>query len=181
MLKKIMADKKKTSLSDIKLLVLDVDGVMTDGTIIINSDGSESKFFNTLDGHGIRMWQKAGFKVAVLSGRTSAPTKHRCSQLDIDYCVQNCFDKLPGLQKLLEELSLSPKEAAYIGDDLPDLPAMRYVGFGAAVANAADEVKQYADYVTTRAGGSGAVREVIEHILKSTGKWNGLVQEYSKN
>jgi len=165
-------------LADIQMLVMDVDGVLTDGTIIINADGSESKFFNSLDGHGIRMWQRAGLKVAFLSGRESEPTKYRAEQLEIDYCVQNCYDKLPALEKLLEQLGLSPDRVAYIGDDLTDLPPIRYVGFGVAVANAVDEVKQYADYVTARRGGSGAVREVIEYILKNTGRWQKLMKRY---
>jgi 3-deoxy-D-manno-octulosonate 8-phosphate phosphatase (KDO 8-P phosphatase) len=165
-------------LADIQMLVIDVDGVLTDGAIIINADGSESKFFNSLDGHGIRMWRRAGLKVAFLSGRESEPTKYRAEQLEIDYCIQNCHDKLPALEKLLEQLGLSADSTAYIGDDLPDLPAIRYVGFGIAVANAVDEVKQYADYVTTRRGGSGAVREVIEYILKNTGRWQELMNRY---
>ncbi len=160
------------------MLALDVDGVLTDGTIIINADGSESKFFNSLDGHGIRMWRRAGLKVAFLSGRESEPTKYRAKQLEIDYCVQNCHDKLPALEKLLEQVGLSADRTAYIGDDLTDLPPIRYVGFGVAVANAVDEVKQYADYVTARRGGSGAVREVIEYILKNTGRWQELMTRY---
>ena len=122
--------------ADIKLLVLDVDGVLTDGTITINTDGSESKSFNSLDGHGIRMWQRAGLKVAILSGRTSGPTDHRAAQLNIEYVFQDCHDKLPVLKKLIEQLSLKPQQVAFVGDDVPDLPVLRYVGFAAAVANA---------------------------------------------
>ncbi|RKY24775.1 MAG: hypothetical protein DRP62_02970 [Planctomycetota bacterium] len=166
------------NLADIELLVLDVDGVLTNGTLIVNADGSESKFFNALDGHGIRMWRRAGLKVAFLSGRESKPTQHRAEQLEIDYCLQQCFDKLPELEKLLEQLGISAQQVAYVGDDLPDVPPIRYVGFGVAVANAADEVKQYADFVTKRPGGSGAVREVIEYILKSTDRWDELMVRY---
>ena len=169
---------KPPNLANIKMLVLDVDGVLTDGTLIINADGGESKFFNTLDGHGIRMWQRAGLKVAFLSGRSSESTKYRAEQLEVDYCLQDCHNKLDGLENFLEQSGLSAREVAYIGDDLPDLPPIRYVGFGVAVANAVDEVKQYADYVTTRRGGGGAVREVIEYILKSTGKWQELMKRY---
>ena len=167
-----------TNLENIQLLVLDVDGVLTDGTIIINADGSESKSFNSLDGHGIRMWQRAGLKVALLSGRTSEPTSRRAAQLEIEYVFEECHDKLPVLEKLLEQTGLGQEQAAYVGDDLPDLPAMRYVGFGAAVANAVEEVKRYADYVTTCPGGSGAVREVIEYILKNSGRWQELMKKY---
>lgn len=168
----------KTDLSDIQLLVLDVDGVLTDGRLIIHADGSESKFFNTLDGHGIRMWGRAGLKTALLSGRVSESVERRSEQLEIDYCIQNAHDKMPVLYKLFEQSGLSAEQTAYIGDDLPDLPLIKYVGFGVAVANAVDEVKQSADYVTKRTGGSGAVREVIELILKSSGRWNSLVERY---
>jgi len=173
-----MTDVPKTNLAEIELLVLDVDGVLTDGTIVIDADGRESKFFNLLDGHGIRMWRKAGLKVAFLSGRSSEPTKYRAEQLEIDYCIQDCLDKLPVIEKLLEQLGLSANKIAYIGDDLLDLPVIRYAGFGVAVANAVDEVKQYADYVTTRRGGNGAVREVIEYILKNSGRWQELMKKY---
>ncbi|MHC4557591.1 MAG: KdsC family phosphatase [Planctomycetota bacterium] len=166
------------NLADIEMLVLDVDGVLTDGTLIINADGSESKFFNSLDGHGIRMWQRAGLKVALISGRASEPTKHRAEQLQIEYVFQDCHNKFPVFEKLLQQLGLSPDKVAYIGDDLTDLPIIIYSGFGVTVANAVDEVKQYADYVTTRTGGSGAVREVIEYILKNSGRWQELMKRY---
>jgi len=171
-------DITMTNLADIQLLAMDVDGVLTDGTLVINADGSESKFFNSMDGHGIRMWQRAGLKVALISGRASEPTQRRAEQLQIEYVFQDCHNKLPVFDKLLEQLGLSPERVAYIGDDLTDLPVIRYAGFGVTVANAADEVKQYADYVTTRPGGNGAVREVIEYILKNTGKWQQLMTRY---
>jgi 3-deoxy-D-manno-octulosonate 8-phosphate phosphatase (KDO 8-P phosphatase) len=165
-------------LAKIKMLALDVDGVLTDGALIINADGSESKFFNSLDGHGIRMWQRAGLKVALISGRASAPTKLRAEQLQIEYVFQDCHYKLPVVEQLLDKLGLSPENMAFVGDDLTDMPVIRYVGFGVAVANAVDEVKQCADYVTTRPGGSGAVREVIEYILKNSGRWQELMKRY---
>jgi len=169
----------RTVLENIELLVLDVDGVLTDGSIIINADGSESKSFNLLDGHGIRMWRRAGLKVAFLSGRETEATKYRAEQLKVDYCLQGCHYKLPSLKKLLEEVGLSPENVACVGDDVLDLPVIKHVGFGAAVANAVDEVKNVADFVTQRTGGCGAVREVIEYILKNTGKWQKLMERYS--
>lgn len=175
-----MAGKVKKNLAEIKLLVLDVDGVLTDGSLIVNADGSESKTFNVLDGNGIKLWKRAGLKVAFLSGRTSEPTGHRARRLEVDYCLQDCHDKLPALEKLLQEVKLPPQAVAYIGDDLPDIPPMRYAGFAVAVADAVDEVKQHADYITTRSGGGGAVREVIEYILKSSGKWDKLMERYLK-
>jgi len=165
-------------LANIQLLVVDVDGVLTDGSLIINPDGSESKSFSTLDGHGLRLWRRAGLKVAFLSGRVSGPTQYRAQQLGIDYCLQDCHDKLSSLEQLLKQTGLSAEQVAYIGDDLPDLPPIRCAGFGVAVANAVDEVKDAADYVTANPGGNGAVREVIEYILKNTGRWDELMKKY---
>jgi len=169
---------KKVDLANIEMLAMDVDGVLTDGTLIIHSDGSESKHFNSLDGHGIRMWKRAGLDVALISGRASEPTTRRAEQLQIEHVFQDCHFKLPVFEKLLEEVGLPPEKAAFIGDDLTDLPVIRYVGFGVAVANAIAEVKRYADYVTIRPGGRGAVREVIEHILKNSGRWQELMKRY---
>ena len=169
---------KKMNLENIELLVMDVDGVMTDGSLIIHSDGSESKRFSSLDGHGIRMWKRAGLNVALISGRASEPTVRRAEQLQIEHVFQNCHHKLPVFEKLLEQLDLPPEKVAYIGDDLTDLPVIRYAGFGIAVANATAEVKRYADYVTERSGGHGAVREAIEYILKNSGRWQELMKRY---
>ncbi len=160
------------------MLVLDVDGVLTDGTLTINGDGNESKSFSVLDGHGIRLWRRAGLKVAFLSGRAAEATRLRAKQLDVEYVLEDCHYKLDALEKFLAEVNLSPAQVAYVGDDLPDLPAIRHVGFGVAVTNAVDEVKQHADFVTTRPGGAGAVREVIEYILKNTGRWPALMKRY---
>ena len=168
----------KANLADIQMLVTDVDGVLTDAKIVINADGSESKLFSVVDGHGIKLWKRAGLKIAFLSGRDSKATKHRAEQLGVDHCLMGHQKKLPALQQLLTKVSLSPEQIAYIGDDLLDLPPMKCAGFSAAVANAVDEVKQGADYVTTAVGGSGAVREVIEYILKNTGKWQKLMERY---
>jgi 3-deoxy-D-manno-octulosonate 8-phosphate phosphatase (KDO 8-P phosphatase) len=173
-----MNHKAKPNLEAIELLVLDVDGVLTDGRVFIHSDGGESKGFNILDGHGIRMWQRAGLKVALLSGRLSLATTRRARELEIAHVIQDCKFKLPALKELLTELGLAPERVACVGDDLMDLPLVRHVGFGVAVANAVDELKEYADYVTTRRGGEGAVREVIEHILKGSGRWASLMERY---
>jgi 3-deoxy-D-manno-octulosonate 8-phosphate phosphatase (KDO 8-P phosphatase) len=179
-----MAKKQKVKFAGLELLVMDVDGVLTDGQVAVFDDGSEGKSFNVLDGHGIRMWRRAGGKCAFLSGRFSKATQERAEQLEIDYCFQlrpsevQGFEKLPVLKKLLKDACIPAERAAYIGDDLMDLPAMRYVGFGVAVANAVDEVKEQADYVTERRGGEGAVREVIEYILKSSGKWKLVIGDW---
>jgi len=160
------------------MLVLDVDGVLTDGTIVVDAEGRESKFFSVLDGHGIKMWKKAGLSVAFLSGRESAPTKQQAKELSVDFCLEGRRDKLAGLKELMALSGLSAEQIAYVADDLPDLPVMKSVGFAAAVANAVDEVKQSADYISAKKGGQGAVREIIEYILKKTGRWKGLVEKY---
>lgn len=173
-----MPDKQKIDLSKIKMLVVDVDGVLTDGSVIINADGTESKKFNLLDGHGIKMWHRVGFKVAIISGRASDATTVRAQQLNIEYVFQGCKKKLPVFERLLQETKLSADEIAYIGDDLLDIPLVARAGLGVAVANAVAELKQKADITTTVPGGSGAVREIIEYILKNTGKWKQLMERY---
>jgi 3-deoxy-D-manno-octulosonate 8-phosphate phosphatase (KDO 8-P phosphatase) len=164
--------------SKIKLMAVDVDGVLTNGTVIINSDGTESKAFNLLDGHGIKLWHRAGFQTAMISGRASGATTVRAEQLSIGFVRQGCKKKLPAFEELLEEASVSADEVIYIGDDLLDLPLVKRAGYGVAVANAVDELKAVADYVTKKSGGTGAVREVIELVLKSTGKWDKLMERY---
>ncbi|MEN6386977.1 MAG: HAD hydrolase family protein [Phycisphaerales bacterium] len=173
-----MTPINKTDLKEIKLLAMDVDGVLTDGTITICSDGSEAKSFHLLDGHGIRMWQRAGLKTAMISGRQSAVTKIRAEELEINYLYQPCPQKLLCFERLLKEAGLEAKNVAYIGDDLLDIPIVRRVGFGVAVANGVDELKSCAHYTTSRTGGTGAVREVIEYILKNTGQWDALMERY---
>ncbi len=160
------------------MLILDVDGVLTDGTVVVDSRGNESKSFSIIDGHGIKMWKRTGLKIAFLSGRASASTKYQAKELSVDFCLNGRRDKLKGLEELIRMSKIPAEAIAYAGDDLPDLPVMRKVGFSAAVANAVDEVKQAADYVTKRKGGSGAAREVIEYILKKTGRWESLSKRY---
>ena len=157
---------------------MDVDGVLTDGTITIGSDGTEFKTFNLLDGHGIKMWRRAGLKTALISGRESAVTKQRAKEMEIDFVYQPCQKKLDCFEKLLADSKLEPKNIAYIGDDVLDIPLVKRAGFGIAVANAVDELKSCAHYITSRNGGNGAVREVVEYILKNTGQWSALMERY---
>ncbi len=173
-----MTDALRAKLENIRLLVLDVDGVLTDGTVIVNEDGTETKHFSVLDGHGIRLWKRAGLEIALISGRFSAPTQRRADQLEIGHVFQDCHFKLPVLKELLGKLGLTPDQVAYIGDDLPDVPVLRYVGFSIAVAGSAELLKQHADYTTATPGGKGAVREVIEFILKGTDRWDSLMERY---
>ena len=157
--------------SEIRLLVLDVDGVLTDGTIFIDDDGRQSRGFHIQDGLGITMWRAVGRQTAILTSKRSPAIEARARMLGIDLIEQGAEDKLPGLERLALAAGVSLDETAYAGDDLLDAAAMRRVGYPIAVANAVEEVKELASYVTGRRGGQGAVREAIEHLLKRDGKW----------
>lgn len=162
----------------IRLLILDVDGVLTDGSIIIDDSGLETKAFNVRDGHGIKLLERGGVRTAIVTGRTSTVVEHRARDLKIELVYQGSRDKLKAYEDILTRSSLTPVETAYVGDDLVDLPVLKRVGFSVAVADASVEVKERADYVTERPGGRGAVREVVELILKTQGKWEGLIERY---
>jgi len=164
----------------IKLIIFDVDGVLTDGSIIVHADGTESKVFNVRDGHGIKLAMRAGITIAVITGRTSKAVEHRARELGIEHLFQGKLEKSGVVGKLLDRLSLSPEDAAYLGDDLIDIPAMRMVGLAAAVADAADEAKRYAHIITDLPGGRGAAREVCEFILQSQDVWESSIERYVK-
>ncbi|MBL9092500.1 MAG: HAD hydrolase family protein [Planctomycetaceae bacterium] len=162
----------------IELILADVDGVLTDGSIIFTNEGIEIKRFNIRDGLGIKLWQRAGGKFGIVTGRNSHIVNVRAGELGIDIVRQGTEKKLPAVKEILAQLGLQPHQACFIGDDLPDLPAMRYVGLGAAVADAAVDVRQAAEYVTTTHGGAGAVREVIELVLRSQQRWDDVIHAY---
>jgi 3-deoxy-D-manno-octulosonate 8-phosphate phosphatase (KDO 8-P phosphatase) len=151
----------------IRLLVLDVDGVLTDGRLYYGSRGEALKVFHVHDGHGIVELQRAGIAVAVISGRRSPMVSARCRELGVRHVFQGVSDKLTVLQKLLKRLKLTAAESACVGDDLPDLPLMERVGLSFAVADAVAAVRRRADRTTRARGGRGAVREVCEHLLRS--------------
>ncbi|MEG5264654.1 3-deoxy-manno-octulosonate-8-phosphatase KdsC [Pseudomonas sp. JDS28PS106] len=153
----------------IKLAVFDVDGVLTDGRLYFLEDGSEFKTFNTLDGHGIKTLIASGVTTAIISGRKSPVVERRAKNLGIAHLFQGREDKLVVLDQLLATLGLTYEQVAYLGDDLPDLPVIRRVGLGMAVANAASFVRQHADGVTQARGGEGAAREFCELILSAQG------------
>ncbi len=165
-------------LDRIDLLVLDVDGVLTDGRIVYSAAGDEIKAFDVRDGHGVKLWQRAGHDAAILSGRASPAIHRRAADLGIEHVVEGAKDKWPAMRALLDELGRTPDRAAYVGDDLPDVPVMARVGFAAAVPDAAGEARRVAHYVTRAPGGAGAVREVIELILGHQGRWAGVMRRY---
>jgi len=165
-------------LNRIKLLLLDVDGVMTDGRIIYLNDGGEAKAFDVKDGHGLKLIQRAGIKVGIITGRQSDIVARRAAELGIELVYQGAKDKMQPFMEILEKLGLKAYEVAYVGDDLVDLPVMRLVGFSATVADASDDIKPYVDLVTSRPGGRGAVREICDFLLKQSSLWTSVTSRY---
>jgi len=177
---KITDSGAKKRAGNIKLVIMDVDGVMTDGRIVIDDNGVESKFFHVRDGHGIKLLIRAGVRVAIITGRESHVVSRRARELGIDHVSQGVIEKAKRTREIIEELGLLPKEVAFIGDDLIDIPAMRIVGLAAAVADSVPEVKKFAHIITENGGGKGAVREVCEYILKAKRLWEEITEKYLK-
>jgi len=169
----------KKKIKKIKVLALDVDGVLTDGRIIVNANGLETKEFDVQDGFGIVLFRKAGFKTAIISARSTKAVMFRAKDLKIDKIYQDAYPKLAAYERLLKDLKVNDDQVCYMGDDLPDICVLKRVGFAVSVPNAVSEVKQAAHHVTTMAGGRGAVREVIELILKTQGKWKHVLRQFS--
>ncbi len=165
-------------LKNIKAIITDVDGVLTDGSINYTTGGEQIMKFNAQDGAGIRYWMNSGGKFALLTGRSSAMVAKRALELDIDACLMNAKDKPPFFDSLLCELGVSADEVLYIGDDWPDIPCMVRAGLGIAVADAVGEVLDVADGVTSRSGGCGAVREVITLLLNAQKRLDKLMEQY---
>jgi 3-deoxy-D-manno-octulosonate 8-phosphate phosphatase (KDO 8-P phosphatase) len=163
----------------VRLILLDVDGVLTDGRILVHADGTESKQFDIRDGTGIVLAQKAGLTVGVLSARHSAATAERARQLRIGIVRQGALDKLATFESLVAELGLSADEVAFMGDDLLDLPVLGRVGLAAAPADAVSDVRAVVHWIADARGGAGAVRELAELILKAQDRWDGLVAEWT--
>lgn len=163
-----------------RLLMMDVDGVLTDGRIIQDGHGHELKVFDVKDGHGIVMAHRAKLRTALISGRESETIRRRAEELGIELVFQKIWNKLEVYEKILVDTELTHDEVAYIGDDLIDIPLLRRVGLAVAVADAVDEVKAVAHLITQRPGGQGAVREVIELILRAQGHWDSLLERYTK-
>ena len=156
----------------VRLLVLDVDGVLTEGGIVYGTGGLEVKRFHVRDGSGLKLWKKAGRRTALITGRSSPVVDVRAAELGIDFVFQGASDKLPAYQRLLDETALPPSSVCYVGDDLPDVPPLTRCGLAAVVGDGCREARAAAHYLTRARGGQGAVREVIELILRCQGEWN---------
>lgn len=173
-----ISDDLRRRASGIRLIAMDVDGVMTDGRILIDADGKETRAFDVKDGHGIRMGQQAKIEFAIVSGRRSALVEHRAAELDIAEIHQKIYDKIGCVKEIAARLGLGLDAVCFIGDDLIDLPAMRAVGLAVAPADAQAEARACAHHVTRRDGGRGAVREVIDLVLRASGHWDRVTARY---
>ncbi len=163
----------------VRMLIMDVDGVLTDGRIIYGAGGLELKAFDAQDGLGLKLAHRIGLVTAIVTGRTSDVVERRARELEIDEVCQGVSNKLQVYEELLGHYAFSDEGVAYVGDDLEDLPVLRRVGFAVAVANAVQAVKREADYVTSREGGRGAIREVVELILEAKGLGDRLLEPFS--
>lgn len=173
-----LSDEQTAKLRSVKLAVFDVDGILTNGQLLFLPDGQEVKQFNTLDGLGIKLLQKAGIETAIITGRRSPQVELRARSLGITHLEQGREDKLVALKELWQRTGLSAEETAYIGDDLPDLSAIRAVSFGATVPNGHPLVQEHADWCSQRRGGEGAGREFCEQILSAQGKLTSIQEPY---
>ncbi len=166
--------------AQIELILSDVDGVMTDGGIHVLDDGSQMVTFHIRDGMGVRLWREAGKRFGIVSGRGLEAIRRRAADLWLDIVRVGVDDKLPAVDAIAQELMISRRQICYIGDDLLDLAVIRSVGLGVAVADAVEDVRAAAKYVTSVPGGRAAVREVVELILKNTGRWDDVIQRYGR-
>ncbi len=174
----MIAEAVKNRILPLKMLLLDVDGVLTSGDIIYNDNGEETKVFNVKDGLGIRLLMDAGIKVGIITGRRSGALTARCGNLGIDLVYDGVKDKVAVLEKIVKDQGLAYNDIAYIGDDLPDIGIMNKAGCGFSVRNACRETQDAALYVATQDGGKGAVREISELILKTQGLWEQVTRKF---
>lgn len=164
--------------ASVKLVLFDVDGVLTDGRLFVDNNGEEYKAFNSRDGHGMKMLQRNGVQIGIITGRNSRIVEHRTKELGIRHVFQGCQEKLPVFEKLVADLGLDPQQAAFVGDDVVDLPIMLRAGFAVAVQDAHRIVKRYAHWVTPSAGGQGAARDLCELIMAAQGTYVAEMQRY---
>lgn len=162
----------------INILMVDIDGVLTNGKIVYGNSGDELKFFDVQDGFGIVLLKRAGIKTIIITAKKSKIVSKRAKDFNAFKVYQNCFDKLKTFQSILKTFKFNSEEICYIGDDLIDIPVLKRVGFAVSVPNATEEVRANSHYITKKTGGSGAVREVCELILKTQGKWKSITEKY---
>jgi 3-deoxy-D-manno-octulosonate 8-phosphate phosphatase (KDO 8-P phosphatase) len=167
-----------TKAANIKLVIFDVDGVLTDGSLFYGDDGQEYKAFNSRDGHGMKMLQETGVQIGIITGRTSEVVLHRMKNLQVQHIYQGRLEKLPAFEELIGKLGIAPEHVAYVGDDVVDLPIMIRVGLAITVPGAHDLAKQHAHWITAKSAGAGAARDVCEMIMKAQGTYDAMIAKY---
>ena len=177
----MISDKILEKAKRVKMLIVDIDGVMTDGRIVYSIYGDELKFFDVTDGFGMSLLNRAGIKTVIITAKKSRIVKMRARDLKVAKAYQGFLDKLIPFEKILKEFNIATEDICFMGDDLPDVPILKRVGFAVSVPNALDEVKAIAHHITSKAGGRGAVREVCDLILKSQNKWGEVTAKYLKS
>ncbi len=170
--------KTQEKVKKVKAMIFDIDGVLTDARMGYSDGPEEVKFFNARDGHGLKLAKRAGFTVGLLSGRGSKANQKRAKELDLDFLYENIKDKGGKIDEILSKYNIQAEECMYMGDDLIDIPVLRKVGLAVTVSDAMSEVSDYCDICTEKSGGYGAVREIIEIILKEQGKWENQISKY---
>ena len=174
----MITEALQEKIKSVRVLILDVDGVLTDGEVIFDDAGRETKHFNVRDGHGLRMLMRYEVEVVLLTGRTSQVVNHRALDLGINEVYQGVCNKLDVFEEILRKKNIVAAETAFVGDDVVDVPVLRRAGFSATVADASADLKNVVDYITDHNGGRGAVREICEIILKAKGKWPEVAARY---
>lgn len=174
----MISEEVRQKAARVKLLLMDCDGVLTDGRIALLSEGDEQKSFHVRDGQGIVLLHRAGLRSGIISGRSSRLVERRAKELGIEFVRQGVWNKLEDFAEILEQTNLKPEETAFMGDDITDIPLMLRVGFAVAVADAVADARKAAHFITIRKGGFGAVREVSDLILQAQGKWLELMNDY---
>ncbi|WP_455209302.1 KdsC family phosphatase [Kaarinaea lacus] len=167
-----------TRAKNIKLVIFDVDGVLTDGSLFYGDDGQEYKAFNSRDGHGMKMLQETGVQIGIITGRTSEVVLHRMQNLQVQHIYQGRLEKLPAFEELISKLGVAPADVAYVGDDVVDLPIMIRVGLAITVPGAHDLAKQHAHWITSKPAGAGAARDICEMIMKAQGTYDATMAKY---
>jgi len=163
---------------NIKLVIFDVDGVLTDGSLFYGDDGQEYKAFNSRDGHGMKMLQETGVQIGIITGRTSDVVLHRMKNLNVQHIYQGRLEKLPAFEELINKLEIDIEHVAYVGDDVVDLPIMIRVGLAITVPGAHDLAKQHSHWITTQRAGAGAARDICEMIMKAQGTYDAAMAKY---
>ena len=174
----VISEELKERIRKIRVLIVDNDGVLTDGRIVYGDHGDEIKFFDVQDGFGLVLLRRAGYKTVMMSGKKSRVNKRRAKDLQFSGIYQNAYDKLAVFEKAAKKFKVTPEQICYIGDDLIDLPPMKRCGLAVAVPDAVGDVLKAAHYVTSRRGGRGAVREIVDILLKTQGQWADVTSRY---